>query len=123
MSTVSVQQQSSRAHLLTSENLRPGMAKADLRKAEAAPWRLQIGGAIQRAASLRGWSLKELSAAVDRDPRQVARWIAGAERPQLDVLFAVDEFRSSLIQAFAELAGQDVEVVTEIRVVRKRVSA
>lgn len=93
------------------------MAKADLRKAETVDYRERIGAALQRAASLVGWSLKELAAEVNRDPRQVARWISGQERAQLDVLWEVEALRGPLVIALAELSAQ-VEVVTEIRIRR-----
>jgi hypothetical protein len=95
---------------------RPRMAKASLRKPDI--WRAQIGRALRRALALQGWSLKEFAAAVDRDPRQCARWITGVERAQLDVLFAVDVFRLSLVQALAEVAGAGVEIETTIRLRR-----
>ena len=94
-------------------DLQPRMAKADLRKAETVNYREQIGQAIQRATSLIGWTLKELAGHVNRDPRQVARWIAGQERAQLDVLWEVEELRGPLVLALAELS-QQAEVVTTI---------
>lgn len=94
------------------------MAKADLRKAEITAWREHIGRAIERARTLRGWTLQELGREVKRDERQIARWIAGTERPQLDALFAVDSFRSPMVVALAELAGDNVEVTTQITVRR-----
>lgn len=98
------------------------MAKADLetvRKAETVDYRQQIGEAIKRAARLAGdWSLKELSAQLKRDERQVARWLSGQERAQLDVLWEVEALRGPLVIALAELSSQ-AEVVTEIRVRRR----
>jgi hypothetical protein len=91
------------------------MVKAQLRKPEIDQWRFAIGRAIERAMTLAGWSLKEFAAAVDRDERQCARWITGGERPQFDALFAVASLRQPLIQAFAELAGVDVEVTVRLR--------
>jgi transcriptional regulator with XRE-family HTH domain len=88
------------------------MAKADLKNLEA-DFKAQIGQAIQRAFSLAGWTQKEAAAQLDRDPGQVARWIAGTERPQMDVLFAVEALRWPLIQSLAALA--QAEVITEIR--------
>jgi hypothetical protein len=98
------------------------MAKADLRKAETDGWRQHVGAAIQRAVSLRGWTLKEFAAAVGRDERQCARWITGDERPQLDTLFAVDSFRQPLIVALAEAAGEGVEIETTVRITHRRVA-
>lgn len=84
--------------------------------AEQDEWRVLVGGAIQRAMSMRGWSLKEFAAEVQRDPRQVQRWLKGKERPQLDALFAVKSFRQPLLLALAQAAGgDDIEVTTEIR--------
>lgn len=78
-----------------------------------------IGAALERARELRGWSLKELADHVHREPRQVARWIDGTERAQMDALFAVESLRQPLIVAFAEAAGQGVEVQTQITILRK----
>jgi transcriptional regulator with XRE-family HTH domain len=89
------------------------MAKADLRNAETVDYREQIGKALQRATSLVGWTLKELAGKVNRDPRQVARWLSGQERAQLDVLWEVEELRGPLVLALAELS-QQAEVVTTI---------
>lgn len=92
------------------------MAKADLRKTEVDPWRQHIGRAVERARLLRGWSLKELADAVGRNERQVARWINGQERLQLDALFAPKCFRQSLVVALAEMAGEGIEIATHITV-------
>lgn len=94
------------------------MAKADLRKPEITVHRQVIGAALERARELRGWSLKELADHINREPRQVARWIDGTERAQMDALFAVESLRQPLIVAFAEAAGHGVEVETIVRVKR-----
>jgi ribosome-binding protein aMBF1 (putative translation factor) len=96
---------------------RPRMAKADLRKAEMPDWRQQIGAAIERARLLSAMSLKQFADAIGRDERQIARWIVGTERPQLDAIFAVRELRGPLVIALAELS-QTVEVETTIRIRR-----
>jgi ribosome-binding protein aMBF1 (putative translation factor) len=102
-------------HLLTSEIPRR-MAKADLRKAEVADLREQIGRGIERARLLSGMSLKEFADAIGRDERQIARWITGAERPQFDAIFAVKELRGPLVIALAELSGTvDVQTTLVIR--------
>lgn len=92
------------------------MAKANLRKTDVADWRVQIGGAVERTRTLSQLSLKEFADAIGRDERQVARWIAGTERPQFDAIFGVEILRGSLVQALAELAdGVVVETVVTIR--------
>jgi hypothetical protein len=97
----------------------PRMAKVDLRKAEVDAHRQLIGRALDRARQLRGWNLDEFADAVARDPRQVARWFAGTERAQFDAIFAVVSLRQPVIVAFAEIAGEGVEVETVVRVRRK----
>jgi hypothetical protein len=96
------------------------MAKADLsdvRKAEAADGDRQlIGRALVRACQLRGWNLNEFADAVDRDARQVARWFAGTERAQFDVIWSVVSLRKPMVIAFAEIAGEGVGVETIVRV-------
>jgi len=92
------------------------MAKADLRKPET--WKTEVGGAIERTRLLAGLSLKEFADRIGRDERQIARWISGTERPQLDALFAVDALRQPLVIALAELAGTGVEVETTVRIRR-----
>jgi hypothetical protein len=95
------------------------MAKANLRKPEIDAWRARVGGAIKRAMGLREWNLDELANAVERDSRQVARWIDGIERPQFDALFAVESFRQPMVIALAELAGTGVEIETVVRITRR----
>lgn len=89
--------------------VRPRMAKAVLRKAE-------IGKAIERTRTLCQLTLKEFSSAIGRDERQIARWIAGTERPQLDTIFAAEELRDALIQALAEQSDRiQIQTVITIR--------
>ena len=109
-----------RAHRLLPET-KPRMAKvspARLRKAETECWRERVGQAIERVRSRSGLSLKEFADAVARDERQVARWITGVEHPQLAAIFSAEQLRQPLIIALAELAGDSVEVTTEITIRR-----
>lgn len=108
----------SAAHVERLETARPVMAKADLKKNDR-PWREQIGRAIQRTFSLAGVSQKEAAALLDRDQAQIARWTSGAERPQVDALFAVDSLRQPLLLALAELAGEGVDIETVVRIRRR----
>lgn len=93
------------------------MAKADLRLPERSSFRADLGRCIDRARTLMGWSLKELAGKVERDERQVARWIAGTERQPFDLLFAVTELRGALVIALASLSD-DVTVETTLHVRR-----
>lgn len=104
-------------HLLTTEIRHSRMAKADLRKPEMADWREQIGRAIERARTLACCTLKEFAALIGRDERQIARWIAGTERPQMDAIFGVPQLRGPLVIALAELA-EEVRVETTITIRR-----
>lgn len=91
------------------------LVRADLRKTEM-PYKQRIGLTVERARHMRGWTNDELAGKVDLDPRQVARWQSGHERPQFDLLFAIDDdvFRNALVIALATLVT-DVEIDTVIR--------
>src|SRR5262245_33243658 len=95
-----------RCHVLSSD-IRTTMAKADLRKSKT-DWRSQIGNTVHASVARRGWSLKEFTSAVQRDERQCSRWMSGAERPQLDVLFAVEGLRHLIVVALSELLDEVV---------------
>ena len=86
---------------------------------DLADFKAVVGGMVQRAFSLVGWSIKEAAGHIGREPAQVSRWISGAERAQLDALFAVEALRMPLIQALAELAGEPVTVETSITLRKK----
>lgn len=111
-----------RRHLLSSD-IETRMAKAtylrDPKTGESPDWREKLGRSVDRARQLRGWNLDELADAVKRDARQVARWIAGTERPQFDALFAVESLRQPLVIALAEVAQSAVEIETTIRIRRE----
>jgi hypothetical protein len=98
--------------LLPLPDIQPRPAKAALRKAASN----DAGQAIDRARQLRGWSLKEFAGAAQGGDRQLARWMAGTEHPQLDTLFAIVSFRQPLIQALAERAGVGVDVSTIVTI-------
>jgi len=92
-------------------------AKADIRKADTEAYYASLGGCIEEVRRVSGLTLKEFAAVIGKDERQIARQIAGADRPQLEAVFAIDRFRGPLVIALAKLAA-DVDVVTEIRVRR-----
>jgi hypothetical protein len=99
------------AHRVNTEKERV-MLKASLRKAESPDLWREIGACVDFARRSQGWTLDELAGQLPpptgsekRDPRQVARWIRGEERPLVDVVFAVAALRGPFVIALARLAG------------------
>jgi ribosome-binding protein aMBF1 (putative translation factor) len=102
-------------HLTRLDDVRPVQAKADLKKVET-DWQPLIGAVVSRAFQLAGLTQKEAAAAIDRNPAQVSRWCSGQERPQFDVLFAVEALRVPLVIALAGLIdGVAVETTIHVR--------
>jgi len=64
-----------------------------------------------------GLSLKEFAAKVGKDERQMARQMEGQERPQIEAVFAVPEFRAPLVIALSRISP-NVECLTEIKIRR-----
>lgn len=93
------------------------MAKAGIRKPETDAYYATLGACMAEVQRVFGLSLEEFATELKKDERQLSRQMSGAERPQLEVVFAVERFRPALVIALARLAS-DVEVVTEIRVRR-----
>jgi hypothetical protein len=90
-----------RAHRVISE-MRPAMAKADLRKAENVEKPADIGGCLDFARNYVGWNLDQLAAALKRDPRQVRRWIANEENIQLGVVWKVKALQRAVCDRTGE---------------------
>lgn len=106
---------------MSLEDVTPVMAKAEFNKVENRDFREVIGHAIQRALSIAGLSQKEAAGLVGKEPAQMARWIAGTERPQFDALFAVEQLRSPLVIALAqEMDDSGIQVVTQISLRQRR---
>jgi hypothetical protein len=102
--------------LLVAES-RAKTAKADIRKADTEAYYASLGRCIEEVRNVFGLTLDQFAHELGKDGRQLARQIAGKERPQLEAVFAVDRFRAPLVIALAKLSA-GVEVVTEIRVRR-----
>lgn len=121
MSTM-LAQRTDDAHRERAEMPRPTMAKADLRdlrKPEMVDFRAEIARVVDEVTG--HWTLKEFAVRLelatgrsDWDHRQLARWRDGKERPQFDVLWAIEELRIPLVLKFAALAGSAVEITTHI---------
>jgi len=67
-------------HLLSRENPRPTMAKADLSEKEK---RESFGKILRRAQQILGKNRDEMAALLGVDPGQLGRWYSGMENPQL----------------------------------------
>lgn len=91
-------------------------AKASLRKAEVG--HADMGEVVALARKLSHLNLDEFAHACGKDPRQIARWEAGTERPQIEAVWAVGEFKPFVLEAMAALASCRVETETVIRIRR-----
>lgn len=101
--------------LLVSEKT-ARMAKADLRKTESDPLYPRIGACIDEVRNVFGLTLKEFAAQLGKNESQLRRQIEGKERPQIEVVFAVEKFQGPLVIALARLAnGVEVDTVIHIR--------
>jgi hypothetical protein len=94
---------------------RPTMAKADLRIPESCDLQAEIGQCLDYARRVVGWTLEQLAATLKRDPRQIARWIRGEERTQVDVVFGCEDLRQPFVVALALLARCEVETTVRMR--------
>jgi hypothetical protein len=91
------------------------MAKADLRKAEMTSHQAEIGACLDYARRDANFTLDQLAAELQRDARQVARWLRGDERTQVDVVFGVPVLRGPFVIALARLSGLEVETIVRVR--------
>jgi len=103
-----VQQPASRHPVL------PDIGKKRMARIPDIEWNARIGGAIQRAVAIVGWSNKEAAANAGVDDAEFGKWLSGGRRPQMDRLFALEALRWPLIQTLAALDEQ-TEIVVEIR--------
>jgi ribosome-binding protein aMBF1 (putative translation factor) len=95
---------------------RPEMVKAVLRKPDKHVSSAQIGACLEAARHAAGWNLDQLAHALDKDPRQVQRWIDGKEHAQIVAVFNVPELQAPFVIALAALApGCDIVTTISIR--------
>jgi hypothetical protein len=98
---------------------KPRMAKASLLpKGETAEFRKElreIGECLNSARNQLGWTVDQLARELRKDEKQVARWMRGEERTQVDVVFSVPELRQPFVIALARLAACQIEVVIRAR--------
>lgn len=108
----SLQPAATSCHRKCLDDVSPTMAKADLKRLAIEHFRAEIGRMLDRAIGASGLSKKEAAALMECDAAQLARWIAGSERLQLDKLLMVEALRKPLICALAQLVG--AQVITRI---------
>lgn len=88
------------------------MAKASIPKADTAAFYAELGACIEEVRVTCGLTLKEFAFEVGKDERQLARQIAGVDRPQLEAVLAVERFRPMLVIALAKRAsGMRIDTV------------
>lgn len=90
------------------------MVRADLPKRENDDLQAHIGSCLDDARRALGWTVDRLARELGKDDKQIARWMRGEERTQVDVVFNVPQLRQPFVIALAKLAR--CEVITEIRV-------
>ena len=115
---LSVSQQSLPTPLLVTEKPRK-QAKASLpevRKAEMEALWKKWGGCIDEVRGVFRLTLQEFAGELGKDERQVSRWIAGQERPQIEAVLAVQRYEGPMLIALARLAnGVQVDTVIHVR--------
>lgn len=93
------------------------MAKSGLRlpqKSDA--YYAALGACMDDVRRVFGLSLKEFAAELGKHERQIAAQLDGKERPQLEVVFAIERFRAPLVIALARLAsGVEIDTVITVR--------
>jgi hypothetical protein len=100
---------------IASQMARAGVRLADV-DSESQDFRLKVARAINIVQCETG-SLKEFAALIDRDEREVAKWMTADRRPHLDAIFAVPILRRPMVVALAwTLASDCVEIETVIRI-------
>ena len=104
--------------LLVTET-RPKQAKAALkgvRKTEIERLWAKWGGCIGEVQGVFRMTLQEFAAALQKDERQVARWIAGQERPQIETVLSVERFAGPMLIALARVeSGVEVDTVIHVK--------
>lgn len=106
--------------LLVTEKPRK-QAKAalpEIRKAEIERRWVQWGECIDEVRGVFRLTLQEFAAALGKDERQVARWVSGQERPQIETVLAVERFHGPMLIALAKLAKDGIRVRTTIEIER-----
>lgn len=92
---------------------RSRMAKAVLPKGESVgrrDWQL-LGECLDAARHVLGWTIDRLARELERDEKQVGRWIRAEERPQVETIIAVPLLGQEYAIALAGRLGCVVETI------------
>jgi hypothetical protein len=91
------------------------MVKASLPKRETGESLKALGGCLDFARRYVGWTIDQLAGELQRDSKQVARWIRGEERTQVDVVLCVPKLHGPFVIALAQLRSEEIVIETTIR--------
>lgn len=89
------------------------MAKANSRSADTDAYYKDLGKCMKEVMRVLDLSLEEFAYALKKDDRYIARQLTGEDRPQIEVVFAVERFRAPMVIALAQMSA-GVETVTTI---------
>lgn len=95
---------------------RARMAKAAVRKADNP--HAEMGAVVVAVRQASGLNLDEFAQVIKKDPRQVKRWEDATDRPQIEAIYAVDDFKPLVVEAMAQRSGHRVETEVVIRIKR-----
>jgi hypothetical protein len=115
---MSISNGSAERHPVIGEK-RKRMASAILPKRENVDIRSalrDLGGCLDFARRYVGWTIDQLAGELDRDSKQVARWIRGEERCQVDAVLEVRQLHGPFVIALAQLRSDEVVIETTIRI-------
>jgi hypothetical protein len=101
--------------LLVTER-RGQMAKPDLRKTDTDAYYAQLGACMREVQHAFCLTLQQFAAELGKNESQIRRQMDGLERPQIEVVFAVERFQGPLVIALARMSsGVAVDTVIHVR--------
>jgi hypothetical protein len=91
-------------------------AKPDLRKTDTEVYYAQLGACMREVQHAFCLTLQQFAAELGKNESQIRRQMDGLERPQIEVVFAVERFQGPLVIALARLStGVEVDTVIHVR--------
>ena len=103
------------SHRINLDDVRPQMAKADLKKVDEDTLRRNFGEILRRAVELAGLIEKEAADQLAVDRAQFSRWLSGKENAHVWKFQAHELLGPALIAAQAEVTpGATIRTVIEL---------